>query len=69
MKLSLNGEWKLIYKNQIIKANVPGSFYRDLLDNNLIDDPFYGDNEYKTRDLMDEDITYIKEFEFKEKII
>ena len=53
--LSLNGAWELRIPESrfpVIPATVPGSVYNDLLTNELMDDPFYRDNEDKSLALM-----------------
>lgn len=46
------------------KATVPGTIHTDLLDNKIIDDPFYSDNENKLGWIADCDWIYQKEFIF-----
>lgn len=66
LKSSLNGIWnlKIIGKDaallppQGIAARIPGSVYGTLLEEKLIDDPFYRDNELKVLPLMDNDFCY-----------
>jgi Beta-galactosidase/beta-glucuronidase len=47
MKLSLNSRWKFHQadKTEWYPATVPGCVHTDLLENKLIEDPFYRDNE------------------------
>lgn len=48
-QISLNGTW-LMYRKDIgkqIQAQVPGSVFHDLMENGLMEDPFYRDNEKK----------------------
>ncbi len=40
-------------------ATVPGSVYGDLLDNGVIEDPYWRDNELKALELMNEDFEYV----------
>ena len=65
MMRSLNGKWTLISEDlQIEKeVNVPGSILNDLLINNIIDDPFYRDNEHKIKKYLDYDYQYSRSFE------
>ncbi len=44
------------------KATVPGTVYTDLLDNGLMEDPYYRDNEDKALRLMDYDYEYRTSF-------
>lgn len=65
-KISLDGAWKL-YEAGTDKAypvTVPGSVLSGLLDNNVIEDPFYGTNEYPTRELLRKDYTFERTFDF-----
>ena len=61
MQKILNGKWlfKQSDKTQWLDASVPGCNFLDLMDNNLIDDPFIGLNE--------KDVAWVgeKDFEYK----
>ncbi|MDD2354915.1 MAG: glycoside hydrolase family 2 protein [Lachnospiraceae bacterium] len=50
-----------------IPAKVPGSVYSTLLDNGLMDDPFYRDNELAATRLMDHDYSFVNEFSLTEE--
>ncbi len=69
MKQSLNGKWRLFNSRYDISANVPGSLCGSLLDEGLIDDPYYRDNEYKTLPIFDEGVTYEREFDLDEELL
>lgn len=71
MKYSLNGKWLMsgTNLNTWINANVPGSVYRDLLENKLIYDPFYRDNENEIKVLMEHDYFYRREFTLPKSFI
>ena len=60
VKQNLNKGWKLEYsdKNKWIDAVVPGNVHLDLLRNNLIPDPFFGQNETKLQWISDKNWTY-----------
>ncbi len=73
----LNGEWKLklgdeystvtpkeIKKKKWIDAEVPGSVHTDLLNNKLIDEPFYSNNEIKLGWIAESDWIYKTFFDF-----
>jgi hypothetical protein len=47
-KISIHGEWDLINQEKSIriKAQVPGTVFEALIEKNLIEDPFYGENEH-----------------------
>ena len=78
LKISLDDNWKFklsvdtdtsIIPKEIIKsiikwnfATVPGTVHTDLLDNKLIDDPFYSDNELHIGWICECDWVYEKEF-------
>lgn len=63
MKQTLNGKWRLFNDKYDITADVPGSLCYSLLEQGLIDDPFYRDNEYKTISLFDDGCTYERNFD------
>ncbi len=48
--------------NLEIKANVPGSIYHDLLNANIIPDPFDQDNEDLVKEYMNYDYSYERDF-------
>lgn len=50
-----------------MEATVPGDVYSDLLANGKMEDPFFKDNEYQAKALMEEEYEYRTEFEFSEK--
>jgi len=66
--INLNGEWKLSSpdKNIYVDAQVPGSIYNDLLENKIIPDPFYRDNEQLVKSFMNSDYIYEKTFYLEE---
>lgn len=55
-------DWDSFYE-----AKVPGTVYTDLLDNGLMEDPYYRDNEDAARALMDYDYEYVTSFNVDEK--
>ena len=57
---NLNKGWKLEYsdKSKWIDAVVPGNVHLDLLRNNFIPDPFFGQNEAKLQWISDKNWTY-----------
>lgn len=66
MKQTLNGKWRLFNSKYDITADVPGSLCDSLLEQGLIDDPYYRDNEYKTLPLFDEGCVYERTFDLDE---
>ena len=63
-KIGLNGTWEIKGGDYMTMGNIPGSVYSILLDNGFIDDPFYRDNEKKSLEIMDNDFTFTKKFEY-----
>lgn len=72
-KISLNGEWqlKLLGESEYpipkdyVPAKIPGSVYGTYLEQGLMPDPYYRDNELKATELMENDFEYKKEFDVK----
>jgi len=64
-KLSLNGIWKLRNEQRSIniETEVPGSVFEALINKDLIEDPFYGENEHKMSWVYDSDWIYETEFD------
>ncbi|XP_035232193.1 beta-mannosidase-like [Stegodyphus dumicola] len=48
---SLTGTWFAVNSNGsiVVKSKVPGNIFTDLWHNNVIDDPYFGDNDVKYR--------------------
>ncbi|MCR5223104.1 MAG: glycoside hydrolase family 2 protein [Lachnospiraceae bacterium] len=63
-----NWKMKRVGSEEWIQASVPGSVYQDLLDAEMMDDPYYRDNELKALKLMDEDYVYETVFDTDEAI-
>ena len=70
MKVALNGQWTLNSKQyKDVAVTVPGSVLGALLKAELIEDPFYRDNEAKVREVLYDDYTFTRSFSFpKEKV-
>ena len=66
-KFFLNGIWKLKGGKYDTEGNIPGSVYSILLNNGLIEDPYYRDNELKTLEILDDEFTFSKTFNYKKK--
>ncbi len=68
MKKVLNGKWQFRQagKANWYNATVPGCNFTDLLDNALIDDPFYGLNEKKCEFVGKSDWEYKRNFSVSE---
>lgn len=56
---------KRLIPSRKFPATVPGTIHTDLLDNKLIDDPFYSDNELKMDWIPECDWQYQTKFDFK----
>lgn len=77
LKCSLNGIWNLQIEGRDkdllpvegIKAQIPGSVYGALLEEKLIPDPYYRDNELKVLPLMDNDFIYTTTFQVTEEML
>ena len=69
--VTLNGAWKFgeCGSAERFPVTVPGTVLSGLLDNGKIEDPFYRDNEYQTRELFWKDYEFIREFEVEEKLL
>lgn len=76
-KTDLNGQWslKIIGKDSEltgkngIPVSVPGSVYGALLDNKIIEDPYYRDNELKVLPIMDNDFEFVRSFTVTEEML
>ncbi len=68
---SLDGRWlfRQANKEEWYKATVPGCVHTDLMDNGLIPDPYYRDNETKVQWIEKENWEYRKEFEVSESLM
>lgn len=63
MKINLNGTWKLSSSRYTdLDAAVPGSVLSTLLAHELIEDPFYRDNEEKVRQCLKDHYTFTRTF-------
>ena len=69
IKLQLHENWQLcnVREKEWIPAQVPGDIYSALLMAGKMDDPFFGDNEYQAKALMEEDYEYRTVFIYDEK--
>ena len=63
-KISLNGLWQMSGAGMTCEGNVPGSVYSFLLENQLMEDPFYRMNELEALKLLDNEFTFTKTFDF-----
>lgn len=63
-RLSLNGKWMMNGAGYECEGTIPGSVYSFLLDNNLMEDPFYRQNELEALKLMENEFEFSKTFDF-----
>ena len=63
-KISLDGTWvvKNLEKSIEVNGQVPGTVFEALLENNIIEDPFYGENEHEMKWVYESDWLYQIEF-------
>ena len=68
IKLQLHENWQLCNIRQLdwIPAQIPGDIYAALLKTGKMPDPFFGDNEYQAKALMEEDYEYRTVFNYEE---
>lgn len=68
-KLQIHENWQLcdVKKQEWVPAQVPGDIYSALLEAGKMKDPFFGDNEYEAKALMEEDYEYRTVFQFHEE--
>ena len=67
----LNGEWVLkeVGTKNEYSVEVPGTVLSGLMEHKVIEDPFYRENEYKTRELFWKDYEFSREFEVKKDVL
>ena len=61
-KVSLNGTWRLIGAGYDCEGLIPGSVYSFLLDNGLMEDPFYRQNELEAVKLLENEFVFSRSF-------
>lgn len=65
-KISLNGTWKMSGNGYDVEGQVPGSVYSFLhVDNHLLPDPYYRDNELLYLELANYEYTFSKTFGYE----
>ena len=65
----LGGVWEMrVGDNEPVRGSVPGSVYSILLENGLMEDPYYGDNELKALELMENDFLFRRTFAYPEEL-
>lgn len=70
-KQTLNGAWKMKENGaaQVYDITVPGSVLSCLIEKQVIEDPYYRENEYPTRDLFWKDYEFERSFEVTEELM
>ena len=63
-KYSLNGQWNMQGGGYNCNGNIPGSVYSFLLDNKLMEDPYYRTNELAATDILENDFDFSRKFNF-----
>ncbi len=64
-KYTLNGIWNMVGNGYDVKGNIPGSVYSFLhVDNNILPDPYYRDNEFIYLEVAKHEYSFIKEFDY-----
>ena len=66
-KFLLKGDWKITSDTFDTVGQVPGSVYGALLNNGLVEDPFYRDNEATAMFVMDEEFVFSRTFNYTKK--
>lgn len=61
-KLNLNGIWQMEGGGFSCQDTVPGSVYSFLLNNNLMPDPYFRNNELEALELLENDFTFSRTF-------
>lgn len=64
-KINLNGSWRMRGNGYDCIGQIPGSVYSFLLENGLMEEPFYRENEWDALKLMNYDYTFSRNFEFE----
>ena len=64
-KISLNGTWQMTGAGYSCSGTIPGSVYSFLLDNHLMEDPFYRQNELEALKLMEHEFTFTRSFQYR----
>ena len=64
IKTELNGKWRMRGAGFDCEGNVPGSVYSFLLDNGLVEDPFYRENELEALRILENEFTFSRTFSF-----
>ena len=63
-RISLNGTWFMKGAGYECIGNIPGSVYSFLLDNELMEDPYFRQNELEALKLLENEFTFSRKFEW-----
>lgn len=68
---TLNGTWMMNERGSetFVEAKVPGSVLSAFLVQHRISDPYFGTNEYKTRDILKKDFFFTREFQVMPELL
>ncbi len=69
MIFNLNDNWTMEYNGREYPCTVPCSMYKTLIEQKVIPDPYYRENEYISTDLSRRDVTFRKEFDVSRDIL
>ena len=64
IRTELNGIWRMSGAGFDCEGAVPGSVYSFLLENKLVEDPFYRENELEAFKILENEFTFSKSFSF-----
>lgn len=68
MIISLKGKWSLSSKDiENLEVNIPGSVISALVNNKIIDNPYFGNNEEVARSYLQNDYVFKKEFHLEKE--
>lgn len=68
-RLDLNKSWSLKRGEKTYTADVPCSLYKTLIENKVIPDPYYRENEYISTDICDNGCTFEKTFDVDSQLL
>ena len=64
IRQELNGRWRMTGAGFDCEGTVPGSVYSFLLENQLVQDPFYRENELEALKILENEFSFSKTFSF-----
>ena len=63
-RIDLNSQWTMSGNGYEVKGDVPGSVYSFLMNEGLVGDPYYRDNEQYFLELAEHEYKFTKVFDF-----